>query len=81
MFIMQPDYVKIGLSVFLVVIGIFFSLRPKQSLKFIHSMEKNYQPSPRSQKNYRFGGALLIALGLFYLLGQMGIIPADAIKF
>ncbi len=78
---MQPDYVKIGLSIFLMIIGLFFSLRPEQSLKFIHSVEKNYQPSTRAQKNYRFGGALLIAFSLFYLLGQLGLIPVNMIKF
>ncbi len=71
---MEYNIVKLIMSILLIIIGIIYFLFPRKAIKTIHFTDSDFNPAPILVTKYKYGGLLIVILGSYYLLAELGFV-------
>jgi uncharacterized membrane protein len=72
---MELNATRLIVSTILIGLGIFYFINPHKALKIIHFLNKDYEPNKLSLTQYKYGGLVCVALGVYYILVMFKLLP------
>jgi hypothetical protein len=72
---MELSTIRLIISTMLIGLGVFYFINPYKALKAIHFLSKDYEPSKLALVQYKYGGLVCVALGIYYILAMFKVLP------
>ena len=67
---MEPSLPKYIISILLILLGLYYFIKPDKAAKFFNKIGIGY-----STTKLKYSGIFIIILGIYYILSMLGVLP------